>query len=902
MDFTMKILLITSMWLFISSLVYGQNVIRGQVLSKESSSGIEGVLVVLLTERSMLYKFTRSDSVGGFEVANVEKGKYIIQITSKKYADYIDTLVIDENSKKNVNIGVISLPEKAVLLENIIVKGKPFHGIRIKGDTTEFTADSFKVNTNSKVEDLLKVLPGISVDNKGKIFANGQQVKKVLVDEEEFFGKNPLLVTRNVRADMVDKVQLYDRASPETMLTGIDNGDKTKTINLQIKKEKKNLIFGKAEVGVGTKHFYNVEGMLNKFADNLKASIFGVNSNTGNSDITIGDNENLLGYQGQGLPKSILAGGHFDTKWSDTSKSKSKKINTDYVFSNHIITGENLSLGQTNLPSLIIKNNQKENYKNSNSNNELKASFSNETKNGSKLNILINAYANKSDKFNDLYQERFNGDTLINSNTRRLSSISTEQRLMPEILFSKPFDSKKKKRILTISASGDLFFVNSTTLLNSLTEFYPHRFDSSINTLKQTKNNNTKINILNFKTSYIEPLGKASSLSFFYFAGCNNSWAKSITYDEQNVITKIDSSFSSMFQYNRLQQKIGSHYNFDNHSIQINTGIDFEFTKFDLFDSFKTLRNRKIYTYVNPLFKFRYLFRPFHWIRFTYTGEPIQPLLNEIRPLINIENPIRIFIGNVNLKPSFEQKFKFDYMNGSSTGDQTFLINSTFTFNPTQITTNTVTNDSGIDTVYYLNNLHRVPITYNGFMLFNKYFNTRKLNFHTEFIVSGSKIINYSDYAINITDYSNYTLGIKLTKSIPEVASFTMGNAVGYNTLNSSLHKSSSNNYWSNTATAECEIKLRKIALNIECNYNYKSKTTSFPVLNYFLFNAWVSWRGINDQLVLKLKANDIFKQNIGFERLAHFNYVQQNQYLTISRYFIISLAWELNKLKKNEN
>src|ERR1700744_5076755 len=137
---------------------------------------------------------------------------------------------------------------KRPLLSEGLIKGTR-SAIKIKGDTTEFNAAAFTIQPNDKVEDLLRQLPGIQVDKDGKITAQGEEVKKVLVDGEEFFGDDPTLVTKNIRADMVDKVQLYDKKSDQATFTGIDDGQKTKTLNIKLKEDKKNGSFGKVEAG-----------------------------------------------------------------------------------------------------------------------------------------------------------------------------------------------------------------------------------------------------------------------------------------------------------------------------------------------------------------------------------------------------------------------------------------------------------------------------------------------------------------------------------------------------------------------------------------------------------------------------------------------------------------------------
>lgn len=153
--------------------------------------------------------------------------------------------------------------------------------ITIKGDTTEYDAASFKMQPNAKVEDLLKQLPGIKVDKDGKITAQGQTVNKVLVDGEDFFGDDPTLVTKNIRSDMVDKVQLYDKQSDQAVFTGVDDGQKTKTINIQLKEDSKKGYFGKLEGALGNDEFYQAQGMVNKFRGKEKMAAYGTIGNTG---------------------------------------------------------------------------------------------------------------------------------------------------------------------------------------------------------------------------------------------------------------------------------------------------------------------------------------------------------------------------------------------------------------------------------------------------------------------------------------------------------------------------------------------------------------------------------------------------------------------------------------------
>jgi len=181
--------------------------IKGRLTdSSTNENPANAVIAILRQQDSTLVKFSRSDKSGNFQIGQLDSGKYIVLITFPKYADYIDKFELQP--KESFDLKTIYLTQKAKLLQEIIIRQS---AVRIKGDTTEFTADSFHVKPNATVEDLLKELPGVQVDKNGKITAQGQQVQKILVDGEEFFSDDPTVATRNLRAAAVSKVQVFDQ-------------------------------------------------------------------------------------------------------------------------------------------------------------------------------------------------------------------------------------------------------------------------------------------------------------------------------------------------------------------------------------------------------------------------------------------------------------------------------------------------------------------------------------------------------------------------------------------------------------------------------------------------------------------------------------------------------------------
>jgi hypothetical protein len=216
--------------------VHSQNIqISGKVTGVSSGNTIKNAVVMIINEQdSTIENFVRTKTDGSYNFSNVTAGKKIIMVTHPLYADYIDTISFN---KQNENIPSIVLTDKSKLLEAIIIKSGG--SIKIKGDTTIYTADSFNVSANANVEELLKKLPGIQVDKNGEIKAMGEKVEKVLVDGEEFFGDDPGMAVKNIRADAVKEVQVFDKKSDQAAFTGIDDGNTKKTINLKLKDDRK---------------------------------------------------------------------------------------------------------------------------------------------------------------------------------------------------------------------------------------------------------------------------------------------------------------------------------------------------------------------------------------------------------------------------------------------------------------------------------------------------------------------------------------------------------------------------------------------------------------------------------------------------------------------------------------
>jgi len=260
--------------------------INGTVVrSGEPSEAVEMAAVRLLNIKdSAMVKGTVTDREGRFDLMGVRQGDYLLHVTYVGLDPLYQRLHIS-GSKTPVDVGRLTMTEDGVLLGEAVVTARAVE-VQVKNDTVEYSASAYKVAEGSVLEDLLKKMPGVEVSAEGAVTVNGKEIKKILVDGKEFFSDDPKAASKNLPAQIVDKVQTYEKKSDLAMLTGFDDGDAEAVINLTVKPGMKQGWFGNAFAGAGSRGRYDVNTMLNRFVDDDQFSLMGGINNTNNMGFT----------------------------------------------------------------------------------------------------------------------------------------------------------------------------------------------------------------------------------------------------------------------------------------------------------------------------------------------------------------------------------------------------------------------------------------------------------------------------------------------------------------------------------------------------------------------------------------------------------------------------------------
>ncbi|MGV3508701.1 MAG: TonB-dependent receptor [Sphingobacteriaceae bacterium] len=905
-------------------------------LSAQTSYSVKGIITdtaanvnlvntsvsVLNSKDSTLVTFTRTGNDGAFNISNLKPGKFILLVTYPKYADFVETFSLD-SSKQTIDFGKLNLTLKSKLLADVIIKGKAA-AIKIKGDTTEYNADSFVIEPNSKVEDLLRQLPGIQVDKDGKITAQGQTVNKVLVDGEEFFGDDPTLVTKNLRGDMIDKVQLYDKKSDQATFTGIDDGEKTKTINLKLKEDKKNGYFGKVDGGAAD-DFYEGQAMFNAFKAKRKVAAYGTVSNTAKVGLGREDSNKYgettqefsdegysyssgrddLRYNGQGIPSAGSGGVHYDAKWNNDKES----INTNYKIGGLTIDGVRSNLAQTNLPqkasdgsdsAAIFNSTQEQRYSDYTFRQKFDATYQLKIDTTSNLKVVVDGTLRNtrntdnnvgaSTRENNIQQN----NSIINSNNN-----GTQQSLFASIFYNKKL--KKKGRTYSVLISQTVNNNDDEGFLYSKNTFYDELGvklrDTTIDQLKVNTNKSFRVNS---NITYTEPISKTLSLVLNY--GLNNSksssdrqsYNKPLSGTEYNI---RDTEFSNNFEYNQLSNHGGAIFNYKKDKTIINFGTKIDGVTLEQIDLYNDKAFDRKFININPQASYQYRFSQFKSFRINYYGNTSQPSINQIQPVRVNNDPLNIYLGNPDLDASFRSSFNVNYNSYKVLSERSVYIGANYSFVLNQIVNNTTRNiTTGESTYQSLNLTDNVASNFSVYSHYSR--KVPKLGFTVglDLNISGSKNFNYINNSLNTIESNSFFSGLNARKYVAKKYNFWIGAGPSYYINKSSLQDRVNNSGGGFRSDGSFTIFLPgKLEISSNYRYNLTKKTEAFDEdVDYFIWNSSFSKKFLKDEsLKLSLSGNDLLNQNVGFQRSSF----SQTSYNTIRRYYMLSLLWDFNKM-----
>ena len=890
--------------------------LKGTVKDTLEKKVLTNAVVALLSKKdSSLYKFTRSGKDGSFQFIDVMPGKYMLLVSYPKFADYTEDIAI---KPEPTELGLVALTQRSQLLQTVLIKSAG--AIRIKGDTTEFVADSFKVREGATVEELLKKLPGFQVNSKGEIVAQGQRVDKVLVDGEEFFGDDPTMATRNIGAKAVDKVQVFDTKTDQQQLTGISTGSEGKTVNIKLKEDQKKGGFGKYSVASDFQKFTDANLLYNRFIGKKKLSVYATKSNTSTGSLNWEDQrrlgmndfefDELSGYfmssgggydetfdtwNLRGLPDAYTAGGLYSNKFN----SDKQNVNLSYRY-NRLGTKNEQSIATQNiLPDTLFYSNQ---YSSTNSLNqqnavngkwELKIDSLSTLRFTTAFTRKVTDYDTKT-RTESLSEER---DT-INSGYRENDGRTTKLQSDNAIQYKRMF--KKQGRQLVANVRFNVVDDDGLGYLAFVNRFYRNRVLDSTSNSDQQKVNKTHSETFGGKITYGEPLSTKVSLVFEYSFNQNNARSNRNTF-EKAVNGKYEEyvpQYSNNFDFEASSNTGSMFGRYNTKKVQVSIGSGVSAVQLDLHNKDNNLNRRYNFLNLTPQSSFGYMIKPNTNIRFNYRGATVQPNIEQLQPLRNNIDPLNIVEGNPNLKVGFRHALSLYYNDYRMLKQMGIWAGGSYNFTDNAIANITLINNRGVKATKPVNVSGNT--NWNVWGEWNKGEGEKKLIYMAGFNGNGGTTNNFINAYANRTTYYNVEASFGLRYEVDQKWSLSFRPKLGYSSSVSSLNKEMRTEYLRYGGQTDGRLNLPgNFELRSDVDVDMRQNISAFAVNpNLIIWNAEFSKKVFkNKSGIISVLARDILNKNQGFDRIINSNFITEDRYLRVSQYFMLKIEWSFNKM-----
>ena len=898
--------------------------ITGSVQDTIRKRPVASATVTLLQKKdSSLVSFMMTDNNGAFELNGIAAGEYRLLITHLNYHSTSRNLTIS-TANPHITLPNIILYDLSRTLNEVVVSGEA-PPVTLIGDTVQYNAGSFRTVPNASVEQLLKKLPGVQVDKDGTVKAQGQKVNRVLVDGKEFFGTDPKIATKNLPADAVDKVQVYDRMSDAAQLTGFDDGNSEKTINLKLKQDKRKGLFGKASAGLGTKDRYEGRFNVNSFKGARQLSAIGLANNTngegfsfmdlmnfngelnrmrqsgsGNASFTMNSDDPMAAMMGNSNSngiKTIWGGG---LNYSNIIGNKTD-LTGSYFYNRYNPQQESKVQRQYFLPDSSYFYNQQSRSDNLNNSHRLNVTADINIDSFHSIKVTSSAsYQETRNKSFNTYETLSGDHQLANQGFSDNSSTGHGTNFRNDILFRKKFHRKGRTFSLGLQTS----FNNSESegSLLSVNHFYNR--DPSLpgyDSINQRNDISGSLNSYNVRAVYTEPLFKRSLLEFSVSRNNTSSSSEKITYDYNGSNGKFDQlnpALTNDFENTYGYTNAGIRFRTQQKKFSLAAGLNWQRADLEgkiIAGSKDSVINKAFYNLL-PSLRFKYDFTRYRHLSINYAAITNQPNISQLQPVPDISDPLNIKEGNPDLQQEFTHAVQVNFMSVDP-----FRNKNLFAFFNLQETQNKIVNYDIVDS---LGIKRSRPVNVNGVLNMSGTVNlglplralSGTVNFSSN--MGYTKTKQFINTAANNINTLSLGPSLRFDLSPSDKLDLSVGGSFNFYKTTYSLQAANNASYFSQQYEGEINWQLpAQFFLSTSLTYTINSQRAAGFNAQVPLWNASFSRQFLHfNRGELKLSVFDLLNQNVGISRTSNQNYLEDTRITNLQRFFMLTFTYSLSK------
>ena len=904
--------------------------LSGKIFEKETMQPLVGVSVAI-KKNGKIISGSASNEKGLFQINNLLPDTYEVNFSSIGMTIKNQRVVLSSDKY----IGAVFLDKSTNSLNELKIESTQIR-VEQKGDTTSINASAYKVNPDATAEDLVKKMPGVTIEN-GTVKAQGEEVKKILLDGKEFFGDDAQMALKNLPAEVVDKVQIFNRLGDQAQFTGFNDGNTDKTMNITTKSGRNNGKFGKVYAGYGTDDRYQAGMNLNLFKGNQRITILGLSNNINQQNFSMqdlfgggaspsrmpmggggsggrsyggggggmGDMSNFFVGQQSGISTTNSIGINYSDKWGiKTIVSGSYFFNNSSTLTNKVVNRNYLINPEV---SQLYKDSTGSETNNFNHRFNLRLEHTFDSFNAIIYTPRISFQNNKSES--NQYAANSQNDTTLNQTLTNKTPNNTGYNISNNILFRHKF--LKLGRTISLNLGNDI------NRKNTITDQYSDIFNIDTNfvlnkrSIKQNSNTTTNATNYSANLTYTEQVSKYTQLQFSYNPSLALNYSDKVTNKYDSVsesYNQIDTLLSNTFDNTITTHKANVSINYNEEKYNLTAGVTAQYLTIASIQSYPTNREfEKPYKNLLPSITYQYKFTNSKTLRLVYRTNTNTPNVTQLQNVFDNSNPLLISAGNPNLRQEYSNTLVTRYGANNAHNSQSFFVFGMVSFTSDYIANSlfTASKDSTLSSGVVLGRGAQLsqPVNLNGninarsFATYGIPLKKAKSNLNLNLGLNFTKVPGMVNQLINYANTFNIVGGLVLGSNISEQVDFTLSHNTNINLVKNSLLITESNNYFINTSNFKVNVMpLKSIVLNTDISYtNYQGLGNSFNS-DFLLWNAAVAYKFLKKLAEVKLSVFDILNQNNSISRTVTETYIEDTRSNVLNRYFMLTFTYNIRK------
>jgi len=932
-----KLLLSSISFCLLSYAAFAQQVTISGYVKNFKSEGLPGAAVAYKNPRDTSWQGVVTNNDGKF-IITTQAGFYMVKVS---YIGFTPTIK-RARAFENIDLGTIELKEDSASLKEVVVEGKMPAASILGGDTMQYNSRAYKTNPDANAEDLITKMPGITVQD-GKVQAQGEEVKQVLVDGKRFFGDDPNATLKNIPAEIIDKIQVFDRQGDQAQFTGFQDPNAAKTINIITKAEYRNGVFGRIYGAAGDSR-YKAGGSINRFEGKRRISLIGQANNLNEQNFASedlagvastgggggrfggggmggrgmvgrgmggrgmggigggGDNtSNFLVSPSGGITQTIAGGLNFQDSYSNKLE-----VSASYFFNKTENEAKNQIFRQFLTSGLDLQR-YAETNKEASTNINHRANVRLDWKIDSSNSLLfiprISAQINNGNT--GIIGKTTEGINIVNKTDNIFNSTLNALNLNNQLLFRHKF--KKQGKSVSIDLNGGYSVNDGSNNLVAFNEFIGQR--TLIDTLNQRSILDQPGYSWSGNLSYTEPINSKSFLMADLTTSLKPSQSAKLTYNEAGTeIQLLDTTLSSKFKNLTSINNAGLSYRYQDQKWQGGFGVAYQNIRLDNEQEFPlSINTDRPFHAVLPNANLRYNISKGKSIRLIYRSSANAPSVSQLQEVVNNSNPLQLSTGNANLKQDFQQNLFVRYLGVNQTNFSSlfFLLSGGTTSQFMTTSTIIAQRDTVLSGNIFLPASSRItnPVNLNGYFNLRSFgtfsIPVKKLNLSINW--SGGYTVTPSLINNQINRVQNPTVGagLSVTSNISENLDFTLSTNSSANWSINPLQKEFNTQFFNQSSRFRIQwITWKGLLFSTDVNHQINTGLSSGFNQNFVLWNASVGKKVLNKMGDIRLVMFDLLNQNRSITRSVTDTYIEDRQTNILNRYFLVQFTYTIRKFK----